>query len=308
MNSIDARRSTLLPFGLRRNLLQSSSRVLIRQPVVAIMVFVNLLFYGGCTAWNAPNSSSAPRLPMAHMSSQSIGVEIATVTLQPDQAHLLSDIFSRLDEQVIAPEIRQTLVDNGFRAGLLGVQLPEPIIMLLMEAADRRRHPTAETQPYLDEQRFVQCRAQKSVPTKLWGVRDLTTRFRNGEVTSVEEMSQAECLLNVFGVPQRNAGAAIRLIPEVAHGPIRQKYVVQDNAFHMEARRDRRTYHELAIELVLRPGEVLMVTCDTEPTKSLGRDFFLNGNLQKLLLIRLTQTQIDDFFDDFNFSRLASLN
>lgn len=233
---------------------------------------------------------------MAQMSRRSIGVEIATVTLQPEQTDLLPEILTQLDEQVVAPEIRERLARNGFRAGVLGVQLPDSINLLLIEASDRRQHPTAESQTYADEQRFVQCRERKSVTAKIWGVRDLQIVYDNGEFQSTERLSQAESMFSVFGTPGKGGGI-VRLLPEIAYGPIRQKYGVQDNAFHLEAKRDSRSFDDLAFELALRPGEVLMVTCNTWPTGSLGSEFFTNGERRKILLIRLAQTPVDEFFE-----------
>lgn len=236
---------------------------------------------------------------MAQMSKKSIGLEVATVTLQADQLGMLPEIFSRLDEQVLAPESRQLLSLNGIRAGVLGVQLPESVNLLLIEAADRRRHPTAETQPIEDDLRFVQCREKKGADAKLWGIRDVAAKFNDGEVAATETLSQAECLMRLFGVPQGGAGATIRVIPEIEFGPLRQKYVVQDNAFHMEAKRDQRSYEDLEMEIPLRSGEVMMVTCNPASEDSLGRAFFFDHSQQsqKLLLVRLVQTQIDDLFE-----------
>lgn len=231
------------------------------------------------------------------MSRESIGLEIATVTIKPEQRGLVPEILMRLDEQTLSPELRKRWAANGLRGGLLGVNLPESINFLLMEAADRRKHPTAEAQQYLDKQVFVQCRESSGSDIDLWGNRNMTLRFDDGAVTEGAGLQEAQCMMQVFGSPQGIAGAEVRIVPAVEHGPLRQKYVVQDNAFHIEAKPEQVTYEELALAVSLRPGEVLMVTGNGDQVESLGASFFHHGGQQKILLIRLAQTPIAELFE-----------
>jgi len=265
-----------------------------------------LSFACGCSQWNATSASGGvPQLPIPKMSRDSIGIEVATVTVDAERLYMLDEIFSRLDEQVIPPESRQLLALNGFRAGVLGVQLPENLKLLLLETSDRQLHPTADTQQYQDQLKYIQCRSDTPREVKLWKApRDIATKFNNGEFESADDLKEANCHVRVTGTPLDSMSATIRIVPEIAYGPLRQQYVVQDNAFHIEAKRDIMEYDQLTMELSLRSGEVLMVTCDNVPEK-LGHSFFVDPvhGSQKLLLIRLSQTQVANYFeDDFSFN------
>ena len=272
---------------------------------LAIAVSFICLLALGCTQWNATTKASGvAKLPIPQMSRDSIGIEVATVTVSAERQHMLEDIFSRLDEQVLPPETRQVLALNGFRAGVLGAQLPENLKLLLLETSDRKQHPTADTHQYQDDLKYIQCRPDSPRLVKLWKAhRDIVANYNNGEFATSEELEEANCHVRVSGTQNGSLGATIQIVPEIEFGPLRQQYVVQDNAFHIEAKRDVIEYDQLAMDLPLRSGEVLMVTCDSDP-KKLGQSFFVEPDYgsQKLLLIRLSQTQFEDYFEtDFSF-------
>ena len=74
-----------------------------RRSVSLLLFFLLLTLLPGCTLWHARNTSPAVRLPTANMSRTSVGLEVASVTLQPEHDELLAEIFQELDEQSIAP-------------------------------------------------------------------------------------------------------------------------------------------------------------------------------------------------------------
>ncbi len=273
----------------------------------AIIFWLLAAIVAGCAQWNTQETSNGvPQLPIPKMSRDSIGIEVATVTIDAERLGMLDDIFSRLDEQVLPPKSRQFLSRNGFRAGALGVQLPENLKLLLLETADRQQHPTADTRQYHDTLQYIQCRRDAPRRVQLWQKHgDVVANYDNGEFKTSEELKEANCHLLVTGKPNDSLSATIQIVPEIAYGPLRQQYVVEDNAFHIEAKRDVIEYDQLEIEMPIRSGEVLMVACDGDP-KKLGSSFFVDPvyGSQKLLLIRLSQTQVEDYFEsDLAFDR-----
>lgn len=288
-----------LPVGSR--VLQGSATVVEKFQRFGNIMLPRLLLLGlltqlaSCSIWHATEASSPIRLPNARMRSTSVGLEVATVTLQPEQQEWLTEIFSELDEQPLASAVRARLAQNGLRAGTLGTRIPESINLLLIEAADRRKHPTAENQSYGDELRFVQCRADSPVATDLWGIRDLAFASRFETMDLQETIRQAQCQLSLTASP-KNGGAQLHVVPEIVSGPMRQRYVVQDNAFHLEAGRDVRAFKELAVDVFLQPGEIFLMTNHQWPEDSLGKALFDVAGRQKVMLVRLAQTQTDDLF------------
>lgn len=267
------------------------------------MRFLIILLLGvtGCSTWKATEQAAAPRLPQTRMSPDSVGVEVATVTLDADNFHLLEGIVAELDEQVIDPETRRHLAQNGFRGGLLGQQLPSEVQLLLLEAADRREHPTAETvNEFPDQQRFIQCRPDKKVCITLWGsVPRLAVKHNDGELIVTEELLDAACKFGLRCKANGPDGTTVTLIPEIEHGQLKHKYVVDGSSFHIEARRDEQAYDDLKTSFFIRSGETLLLTCN-EAEDLVGQTFFRNSTRtkQKLLLVRLAQTQVHVKFED----------
>lgn len=272
---------------------------------------VALLACCGCSTWTVPVTiHGSPKLPRPQMSRDSVGIQIATVTLNHTHGSALESVLQELDEQVLAMDRRRHLAKNGIRAGSFDTQLPAPIQLLLLEAADRREHPTAESfQGVQDQQRFVQCKADKRYSVPIWSTagRLELTHF-DDDTSSDQAFDEALCQMVVRCTPQEGEGATIRLTPEVEHGRLKQAFISEGTSFHLEARRDRQTFDDLTIELMLRPGETAMVTCSNEED-GLGQRFFRNGDrtAQKVLLVRLAQTQLGNLFGRPAKSRIATL-
>ena len=141
-----------------------------------------------------------------------------------------------------------------------------------MEATDRRRHPTAENQGYADELRFVQCRDNKFVTTDIWGVRDMEFTLRTHEVEVSEEFQQSQCHMRFAASRQKGGADRSHYASLSIRGRCASEYVVQDNAFHLEAAQDVREFDELTIDISLRPGDVFLMTSNQWPEDSLGQD------------------------------------
>lgn len=265
-----------------------SLRLSIMLPAIFVMSW-------GCSAWQPTESGGMVKLPAAKMGRSSVGLEVATVTIPADHPELLSEILLQLDEQSVSPEQRATLARHGMRVGTLGTSIPEPINLLLLEAADRRKHPTALNQAYADELKFVQCRRSKPITTDIWSLREVKFSMPASGTKSERHYDQAQCRLKMVA-HRKDGGASIRLTPEIASGPVKQQYVVQDLDFHLEAGRDVEAFDELGVELQLQSGEVLVMTSHDWPEDSLGRAVFGTAGFQKVFLVRLAQMQIDDLF------------
>jgi len=92
----------------------------------------------------------------------------------------------------------------------------------------------------------------------------------------------------------------LELVPEVHHGKNRQHIVADQAMFRFEPGRDKRAFDELKLTAVMGPGAMLLLGSQPNRQGSLGHYFFLESNGrddrldQKLILMRLCQTQHDD--------------
>ena len=80
----------------------------------------------------------------------------------------------------------------------------------------------------------------------------------------------------------------------------RPRYVGRQHAFRIETSRSQRVFDELAVSASLEAGKMLVIAGLPNPAPSLGRHFFSQDSdgrrEQKLLVIRLSQTQHDELF------------
>jgi hypothetical protein len=191
------------------------------------------------------------------------------------------------------------MYENGLRAGVVGSQLPSELRTLLEANHDPLAIKGAGTPDDVTaSQRQLQSRAGKRGVILTGGaVERMTLLLHEQGNVSGEQYKQAQCLLAVRSFPQGDGRVRLELTPEIEHGDARQRWVGQEGAFHVEASKDRKVIESLKLDLILSPGEVLAISCTPEQ-KGLGKQFFAPnaGGEQKLLLIRIAQTQYDDVF------------
>lgn len=262
------------------------------------LLLLLLACVGGCALWKEP-PSEPPSLPAAKMAADSVVLEIAFVRLSGEALAQQDELWRQVDEQPLPAETRRRMVENGLRAGVVSSQLPPLLRTLLEEKADA----LAVTGPGIPEdvtasQRQLQSRAGKRGVILAGSQQPKLALLlqQNGTVTG-GEFAQAQCLFAVKTFPQGDGSVRLELVPEIEHGETRQRWIGQEGSFRVDSGREQKVLDHLRMDLRLSPGEVLVVTCTSEQ-KGLGKHFFGSGDPgeQKLLMIRIAQTQYDDVF------------
>ena len=98
----------------------------------SIAVLPVLLLLAGCT----PLPKGKSPLMAAQMSPDSVVLDMFFVRFPFGDATLNEKLWAKIDEQQIAPELRERLAQNGFRAGVVSGQMPIELSTLL-ELADK---------------------------------------------------------------------------------------------------------------------------------------------------------------------------
>ncbi|MDZ7617738.1 MAG: hypothetical protein U1E05_12085 [Patescibacteria group bacterium] len=251
-----------------------------------------------------PEQKGELPLKPAQMSADSVVVEVFFVRCPVGDNRVNCDLWEEVDEQQFAVEVRQRLVNNGFRAGLVFGQIPVVLSQLLeladkpapQEGALKTELSTLEAEPTVIR-RHIQTRpAQRNeiVASSIYDSLPVLVS-EQGEVRG-QTYREAQGVLALKTFPQSDGRVRLSLIPELHHEQVRKRWVGRQGMLQMEASRPRRTFDEMGLLASLVPGDMLVMTSLPDRPGSLGHQFFATSEGepgQKLLVVRLAQTQRD---------------
>ena len=116
---------------------------------------------------------------------------------------------------------------------------------------------------------------------------------------SGETYNQAQAIFSLKTLPLPDGRVRIDIVPELQHDQPRQSRIEDQGVMRFDFRRPKRVFESMAISAALSPGGMLVMTSLPNRSGSLGHHFFTeneNRLEQKLLVIRLSQTQQDGLF------------
>lgn len=258
---------------------------------------------GGCTGVERP---AASLLTPPRMHADSVVLEISFVRFPLGQAALNDALWEEIDEQQVATDTRQALTAQAFRAGVLAGYLPPSLQELLGD-------DTTPTEGM--ETTLVSFEPESKVTTKHVQLRsgkrlELLASENYPRLTLLEsrpdgtlagrDFEKADCRFTLTPKPLADGRVRLALVPELQHGDARPQLTTKPDMGLMvfESTRPKRVFEELRLEADLAPGEILVLGAAPDQSGSLGAHFFTAALTaaqpqQKLLLIRLVQTQHD---------------
>ena len=276
-----------------------------RSPTLLVVLFF-LSILSGCASWDHSPADQSISLPRAQLTPDAVVLEILTLKAprpESDDAGEL-DAWRNVDEQALPAEARSNLAQNGLRGGLVRGQLPTELQRLLdsqrIESSPQKDLGN-DKQPAGSEQR-LQTRAGTRGKIVTTDIRDnmvVLTPGRGG--LTGRSLQKAQGLLSARSFPRGDGSIDLELIPEVEYGEARQKWIGQghEGSFRLDMNRECLSLENLRIRTRLQPGQTLVLG-PTHDVKGIGQQFFTDGKSnaseQRLILIRLAQTQIDDLF------------
>jgi hypothetical protein len=284
---------------MNRNLLQIS--------LIFILVTLAALL-GGCQLWSTPewtvDQAKTLELPTPRMSVDSVILEIAFVHVTPAANQVDAALWHDVNAVPLPWQTQKKLAFNGIRCGLIAGQLPASLQQLIQ--ADKNTLDLQDLNGNLEHdlqgrnQRLhsrAGRRGQIVLTNKILPTVHLVTR--DGDYSSGETFHQAQCVLEIRTYPQGDGRVRVQLTPEIQHGYLRSQFVGHDGSWLINNDRETRSFDFLAMEVLMTPGESLVLSC-TADVKGLGQHMFVDGkrdsDTQYLVLVRLVQTQFDDLF------------
>jgi hypothetical protein len=245
----------------------------------------------------------------ARMSPDSVVLEVFFVRFPFGEPEANGPLWDEIDEMQLPAEVRQRLGRNGFRVGLVGGQVPTALSKL-MDLKDKpapgsqsleKRVVDLEHEPHV-VRRHMEVRAGCRTEIVASDIQDeMPVLLSNASGLEGEIFRKAQAVLVATAFPQPDGRVRVELVPEVHYGDNRLRRVIAPGMVRLESGKRKRVFDEMAIQCALAPGNMLVLSTLPSRAGSLGYRFFTqdaNGQReQKLLIVRLAQTQNDELFD-----------
>jgi hypothetical protein len=247
-------------------------------------------------------------LKPAGMSQDSVALDILFIRTPFGDGETNGKLWEEIDEQHFPSEVRRELAKNGFRVGVVGTQMPVGLSKL-MPLADEQRDDdkSGPVSPGRTEGDSLvtgwhsQCRPGRRLEIAASGVYDeLPVLMCEESGLCGQSYAQAQGMFAVKQFPEVDGRVRLDFVPELHFGQARQRPVPAECGFKLEVRRSRRVFDKLAFSATLMPGQMVVLGCLPNRPGSLGHHFLTQVSSgqreQKLLVIRLSQTQHDGLF------------
>ncbi len=242
----------------------------------------------------------------------SVALEIFQVRVPATDEELDQQLWQSADEQRLDLELRHELIRNGFRAGVLSGTIPDKLALSLKLESELpetkvERVITGENADPTVTRRVVQLDKSDSATIQVSSLRDKLHILMNEDGglrgRSYEQVQAVYTMRAEAIVGQR---VHLRLIPELQHGELRNRYAGSDQGiFLVTPSRERELYDDLELSLELTPGELLVVGGLPDASGSLGHAFHAESQRGpaelKLVLIRLIEVPGSEILADADF-------
>lgn len=226
------------------------------------------------------STSGRGGLPEAQIPDDVAILEVAFVRLaDPETLPSGTEVlWDRLDETVVASDAREYLKKNGIRAGrLLAIEPDQLQGQRPGDEATRLMEQAEVASDFENRYRRLSCREGQMYTLAVRrpsGSQLPVLLCSAGGVVRGRSVDDPQFMLNLKTRVLDDGRIAVRLVPEIHHGQVRQNYVTRDAAFRMEFNRERWTLDELACEVPLSDGQA-MVIMPSEETFGLGEQMFV---------------------------------
>jgi hypothetical protein len=193
-------------------------------------------------------------------------------------------IWHVADEQIVPPSVRRAWEANGLRIGRIVGELPNELEAILKNKVNPATF-------FVEDGRSSLIRVSDTVD-------EASLLLNRDNRIFGRDFREASGFFRVTAQHEGRNEVAIKMIPEIQHGPIQRTFQAQPNAaamapqeFTINTGQQEETVRELAATMVLDPGQVAVIGSRPEQKRSLG-SFMLNQavahsdqRLEKVILI-----------------------
>jgi hypothetical protein len=274
---------------------------------LALVMTVLACAAGGCAFAPGKLGGKSPLSPFKP-GLETSALEVVFVRYPYELPALNEELWEQVDETAIPAEARQALAQNGMRAGVITGALPlklEAALSGKISTEDAAAEAASEPASALASEPLVTRRTLHVLPGQrsellASGVYEaLPLLVKDGTGVRGETYAKARCVFAAKARPVGDHRVRLSLLPEVQHGEPRQEFRGgDDGVFRLDASRPTVALEKMAIEVVLSPGQTVVLGARTDRPGSAGHYFFTEAEAgaleQKLLLIRCDGTKYDN--------------
>lgn len=293
------------------------------RPTALIVLAIAALVLPACAD---PHVVVKSPLRRPRMSPETTALDVFFVRVPYGDKEANETLWQELDEQVVSVETRRRLAENGLRVGVASGRLPVALERLL-EIDDGSANVAADNGEVTDETtvsdgatgfdgpvtasntgfisdtmvtgRHVQCLDGQNC-LFLANDRhqeDMFVLLPSADGLRGRRFTQAQGSFDVTPTRQSDGRVRLRLLPQIKHGHLSRHFETQDAFSALKSGQQSEKFEQLAVEVDLWSGDVLVVACDIRRQGSLGHRLLTTERdgerLQKLIAIRISQTQHD---------------
>jgi hypothetical protein len=238
-----------------------------------------------------------------------VTLEIFQVRVPADDKQLAKELWQAADEQRLDLELRNQLVSNGFRVGVISGVMPDSLARALNlndkpSGSGNERVITDSTATSKVSRRVLQLKRNEPATIQSSEVQPSLNLLLNTE-SGIQGKSYHEVQgvysLRAESVPGQQV--RVQLVPELQFGELRNRYAGSDQGiFVVTPSRERKVFDDMRISVALAPGEFLLVTGTPDAPSSLGSAFhsqrISDVAEQKLVMVRLVQVPDSEILAD----------
>jgi hypothetical protein len=212
-----------------------------------------------------------------------VEMEVALLECPVGDRYINRDLWALADEQVVTPEQKAALEDNGFRVALVGGIVPAELQTLLTSERNNvnpRRRLVLVGHPAAFDLASPAANLRYSV-------------VQDGQPVEVE-LEQAQCKLVVVPGLTPEGKAKLHFTPEVEYGELVRNIQPSPEGFFLEVERPHKAYPALSWEVSLEANQYLVIGARFDQRQSLGFASFVQADesnpAQRLLVIRTNRS------------------
>ncbi|MGD9721856.1 MAG: hypothetical protein AB7O59_10950 [Pirellulales bacterium] len=261
----------------------------------------------GCKVVDEQPRGRSPLVPAVAAPDQ-VTLEIFSAPVPLDDPQL-NNLWTKVDEQPLPPEVRARLAENGLRAGVISAQMPDELASLLSItdkpiAAEARTLVPIGTEPGVS-MRLLQPRAGKRHELAVSAAQnEISLMCCEGGTVRGKTYRQAEGRLAMLAFPETSGRVRLELTPELHHGEPKTQTTGSEGMFIRTTEREKRVFADLKMAATLSAGEMLLITCLDDRPNTIGHHFFVDRKgdkpTRRLWALRVAQAAPDRAFADWS--------